>query len=110
MGNTKFLIQRVLNMNFKAMLDTIGAIHKKTGRSRLAIFQDMRQCAVRYGAGYVDYNLFEMWDLTPEMRDTYLTRGRNNEVVLNLALSSRSSMAALLLYFTTTTLFRVRVR
>lgn len=82
MGNTKFLIQRVLNMNYKAMLDTISDIHKKTGRSRLAIFQDMRQCAVKYGAGYVDYNLFEMWSLTPEQRDTYLTRARNNEVVV----------------------------
>ena len=78
----RYLVQRVLNMNYKAMLDKIGSIHKKTGRSRWAIFQDMRQCAVRYGAGYMDYDLFEMYDLTPEQRDTYLTRGRNNDIVV----------------------------
>lgn len=54
MGNAKFLIQRVLDMNYRAMLDTIGQIHKRTGRSRWWIFQDMRRCATKYGAGYVD--------------------------------------------------------
>ena len=81
MGKAKYLVQRVLNMNYKAMLDKIGSIHKKTGRSRLAIFRDMKDCAVKYGAGYMDYDLFEMYNLTPEQRDTYLTRGRNNEIV-----------------------------
>ncbi len=76
-----YLLQRVLNMNYRAMLDKIGSIHRKTGRSRLAIFWDMRACAVKYGAGYIDYDLFEMYSLTPEQRDTYLTRGRNNELV-----------------------------
>ena len=78
----KYLVQRVLNMNYKAMLDKISSIHKKTGRSRLSIFRDMQDCAVKYGAGYMDYDLFEMYDLTPEQRDTYLTRGRNNEIVV----------------------------
>ena len=78
----KYLIQRVLNMNYKAMLDKISSIHKKTGRSRWAVFRDMKDCAVKYGAGYMDYDLFEMYNLTPEQRDTYLTRGRNNEIVV----------------------------
>ena len=82
MGKMKFLVQRLLDMNYKAMLDKISSIHKKTGRSRWAVFQDMRRCAVKYGAGYMDYDLFEMYDLTPEQRDTYLTRGRNNEFVI----------------------------
>ena len=76
-----YLIQRALKMNYKAMLGKINSIHQKTGRSRLAIFRDMQDCAVKYGAGYMDYDLFEMYDLTPEQRDTYLTRGRNNEIV-----------------------------
>ena len=76
-----YLVQRALKMNYKAMLDKIGSIHKKTGRSWLAIFRDMQDCAVKYGAGYMDYDLFEMYNLTPEQRDTYLTRGRNNEIV-----------------------------
>ena len=78
----KYLVQRALHMNYKAMLDKISSIHKKTGRSRLSIFRDMQNCAVKYGAGYMDYDLFEMYNLTPEQRDTYLTRGRNNELVV----------------------------
>ena len=37
---------------------------------------------MKYGAGYVDYDLFEMYNLTPQQRDTYLTRGRNNALVV----------------------------
>ncbi len=81
MGKASYLVQRVLRMNYKAMLDKISSIHAKTGRSRLAVFRDMKDCAVKYGAGYMDYDLFEMYNLTPEQRDTYLTRGRNNELV-----------------------------
>lgn len=81
MGKLKYLAQRALNMNYKAMLDKINSIHQKTGRSRLAIFRDMKDCAVKYGAGYMDYDLFEMYNLTEEQRDTYLTRGRNNALV-----------------------------
>ena len=81
MANLKYLIQRALDMNYKAMLEKINSIHKKTGRSRVAIFRDMKDCAVKYGAGYMDYDLFEMYNLTPQQRDTYLTRGRNNSLV-----------------------------
>lgn len=82
MPSVKYLVQRVMNMNYKAMLDKINSIHKKTGRSRVAIFKDMKDCAVKYGAGYMDYDLFEMYNLTEQQRDTYLTRGRNNDLVL----------------------------
>ena len=82
MANLKYLIQRALDMNYKAMLDKINSIHRKTGRSRVSIFRDMKDCAVKYGAGYMDYDLFEMYNLTDEQRDTYLTRGRNNALVV----------------------------
>lgn len=82
MANVKYLVQRVLNMNYKAMVDKINSIHKKTGMGRLAIFRDMKDCAVKYGAGYMDYDLFEMYALTDAQRDTYLTRGRNNALVV----------------------------
>ncbi len=68
-------------MDYTAMLKKINNIHKKTGKGRLAIFNDMRHCALKYGAGYMDYDLFEMYNLTEEQRDTYITRGRNNELI-----------------------------
>ena len=81
MANIKYLIGRIIKMDYKNMLSKINSIHKKTGKSRISIFNDMRECAVKYGAGYSDYDLFEMYNLTDEERDTYITRGRNNELI-----------------------------
>ncbi len=76
-----YLVKRVLAMDFKAMNQRIDGIHKKTGKNKLFILGDMAVCAVRYGAGYMDYDLFEMYDLTAAQRDTYITRGRSNDLV-----------------------------
>ena len=81
MKNLGYVIRRLFDMNYKAMLQKINAIHKKTGRSRLWILRDMQRCAVNYGAGYMDYDLFEMYNLTDQQRDTYITRGRNNALI-----------------------------
>lgn len=81
MKDIGYVFKRLLDMDYRAMLKKLNSIHKKTGRSRLSLLWDMKQCAVNYGAGYMDYDLFEMYNLTPEQRDTYLTRGRNNALI-----------------------------
>ena len=81
MANLNYVIKRALNMDVKNMFRKINEIHKKTGKSRFAIFWDIRECAVKYGAGYSDYDLFEMYNLTDEERNTYITRGRNNDLI-----------------------------
>lgn len=82
MGKLLYVLKRLKSMDYTAMFNKINSVHKKTGKSRFSIFNDMRKCAVKYGAGYMDYDLFEMYNLTDEQRDTYLTRGRNNELVV----------------------------
>lgn len=79
--NYRYLMQRFKNMDKKAMFDKINSIHEKTNMSKFSILMDMQRCARQYGAGYMDYDLFEMYDLTKKQRDTYLTRGRNNVLV-----------------------------
>ncbi len=81
MGNLKYIMKRITKMDYRAMIKKINSIHKKTDMSRIAIFKDMKDCAVKYGAGYMDYDLFEMYNLTPEQRDTYITRGRNADLI-----------------------------
>ena len=81
MKNIGYVFKRLFDMNYKAMFAKINSIHKKTGKSRLFILWDMQKCATNYGAGYMDYDLFEMYNLTPEQRDTYITRGRNNALI-----------------------------
>lgn len=81
MGNIIYILKRLKTMDTKAMKEKINSIHEKTKMSKFAIFMDMQKCARRYGAGYMDYDLYEMYNLTDEQRNTYLTRGRNNELV-----------------------------
>ena len=81
MGNIKYILKRLKTMDKKAMFEKVNSIHKKTGKSKIYLLCDMLKCARKYGAGYMDYDLFEMYNLTPEQRDTYITRGRNNEIV-----------------------------
>ena len=76
MGNIKYILKRLKTMDKKAMFDKIDSIHKKTGKSKLYLLWDMQRCARKYGAGYMDYDLFEMYNLTPAQRDTYITRGK----------------------------------
>ncbi len=78
MFKLKYLIGRIKNMNIKNMFSTISDIHNKTGKSKIFLFIDMIICAIKYQSGYVDYLLFEMWNLNSDERKTVLTRGKNN--------------------------------
>ena len=62
MGNIIYILKRLKGMDKKAMMEKINSIHQKTGMSKFKIFLDMQKCARRYGAGYMDYDLFEMYN------------------------------------------------
>lgn len=81
MGNLKYIFKRIKSMDKKAMFNKIDSIHKKTNKSKFSILIDMQKCAIKYGAGYMDYDLFEMYNLNSKQRDTYITRGRNNSLI-----------------------------
>ena len=81
MKNIGFYIRRIMDMNVGDMFHNIDAIHKKTGRSRLWLLQDMIRCSMKHGSGHVDYEQFEMYNMTDAQRATYLTCGRNNAMV-----------------------------
>lgn len=81
MEKIKYILKRLTEMNFKNMFTKIKEIHKKTKKNSLFIFFDMGICALKYGAGYMDYDLFEMYNLKGKERNTYITRGRNNDLI-----------------------------
>lgn len=76
-----FVVKRVFLTDYKAMFRNINMIHQKTGRSKIWLFHDMIGCALKHSAGHVDYEQFEMYNMTDAQRATYLTRGRNNAIV-----------------------------
>lgn len=81
MGKLGYLIKRVKNMNFDKMFQTIDLVNKKTNKSKISIFFDIINCGIKYQAGYVDYNLYEMYKMNKDERKTIVTRGINNEII-----------------------------
>ena len=79
-----FLLNRIFTLNFKAMFEKIDLISKKTNKSKLYIFYDILKCALLYQAGYMDYYIFEMVNVEPKYRKTYVTRGKNNKFIKQL--------------------------
>jgi hypothetical protein len=78
MGKIKYLFSRIKKMDFTRMFSYVDKVAKKTGRSKIIIFFDTVWCGLVYQAGYVDYDLFEMYNLNRKQRKTIVTRGINN--------------------------------
>ena len=81
MGKIKYLFKRIIKMDYKNMFRIAKAISKKTKKNTFFILIDMIRCGFKYQAGYYDYQEFEFYNLNGEERKTYLTRGKNNEIV-----------------------------
>ena len=71
-------------MNYKSMFERINVVKKKCNKSKFIIFCDMVWCGIRYGAGYVDYDVIGFYKLNSKQRKTILTRGINNKFVKRL--------------------------
>lgn len=82
MSKIKYLFKRIMAMDYKRMISVAKQVAQKANKSYLYIIFDMIICGIKYGAGYLDYSLFEMYNLNPEQRQTYLTRGKNNAFIV----------------------------
>ena len=81
MNKIKYLIKRICKLDYKNMIKIAKSLSKKTHKLFIVIFFDMIICGFKYQAGYYDYQEFEFYNLNKEQRKTYLTRGKNNEIV-----------------------------
>ena len=77
----KYVINRIFNMSFKNMFKQIDVVNKRSGKNKIIIFFDMIICGFKYQAGYMDYMLFEMYNLSSKQRKTIMTRGKNNKLI-----------------------------
>ena len=80
MGKLAYLVKRVSSMSFANMFKTINLVHDKTNKNKVYLFFDVIYCGLKYQAGYVDYNLFEMYKMNNKERKTVITRGINNAI------------------------------
>ena len=84
MPSISYLIKRLGTMNYKNMFERVNIVKKKCNKSKFGIFVDMVWCGLRYGAGYVDYDVIGFYKLNSAQRKTMLTRGINNKFVKEL--------------------------
>ena len=84
MSRLSYMLRRAMKMDYAAMLKTANMLHRKTGKSRVWLLQDMIKCAARYNAGYVDYKIAEMYRLSDAQRATQITRGISNGIVARM--------------------------
>lgn len=84
MAKIKYLLGRILKMNYGRLFETVKLCHKRSGKNSIWLFFDIIYCGFRYGAGHSDYRLCEFYNLTPPQRATYVTRGINNQLVRKL--------------------------
>ena len=84
MPSLNYLFKRLCSMNYKSMFERINIVKEKCNKSKFGIFCDMVWCGIRYGAGYVDYDVIGFYKLSSKQRKTMLTRGINNKFVKKL--------------------------
>jgi len=81
MSKIKTLLRRVARMSLGRLRSNLNQVHRQCGRARLVILLDMLWCALRYGVGYLDYNVFGFAFVRGKKRRTYFTMNHNNRLV-----------------------------
>lgn len=86
MRKLKYLLRRVSKINLGGMKERVNEAYRRCGKNRLLIVLDMIVCALLYQAGYIEYVIYGMYDMTAKQRRTVLTAGKNNRYVAALNL------------------------
>ncbi len=81
MNMFQFFVQSVMKLRTKDVRDCLERVHHVTGRSKASILLDMALCGLRHQAGYYDYTIFGMYDMTEDQRKQVLTRGKNQQYI-----------------------------
>lgn len=81
MGKVKYMFERITHMNYGNMFKTIDKVHNKTNKNKFLIFCDVIYTGLKYGAGYVDYYQFQMYNMNDKEKSTIITRGVNNSIM-----------------------------
>ena len=81
MSRLTYMLNRAVKMDWARMWETTALLRERSGKSRIWLLQDMLKCALKYNAGYIDYKIAQMYNLTDAQRRTVITRGISNSIV-----------------------------
>ena len=79
-----YMLKRICEMDFSAMFKTAKRVSKANNAYFIPVLIDIIHCGLKYMAGYVDYEVFDFYNLTKSQRETIITRGVNNLFVSTL--------------------------
>lgn len=81
MNIPKYILRVLSGVRPKKLFAVVDKVNKKTGKNKIAIFFDIINCAIRYGAGYYDYDIFAFYNMDHEHRKTFVTRVKNKKII-----------------------------
>ena len=73
----EYTLNSIKKLHTQDVKDCLAIVEQRTGKSKPEILWDMALCAFRHQAGFYDYTIFGMYDMTEEQRQKVLTRGKN---------------------------------
>ena len=79
--NLSFYLKKLKTLDmsrFTACAKRVSVIVHKPWR---LVLGDIMYCTAKYGSGWVDYEAFKMYDMSPKERGYILTIGKNNELI-----------------------------
>lgn len=79
MSKCKFLLKSFKSSTFNTLINIRNKVKKKSTKKFIII--DMIYCSIKYQAAFFDYLEFEFYNLNNKQRKTFLTNGKNNEIV-----------------------------
>ncbi|MDR3314068.1 MAG: hypothetical protein LBS96_06380 [Oscillospiraceae bacterium] len=92
MSQLSYILSRIRKMDTAKMRKTAHELSGKAHKPAAYLFADMVLCGFRYGAGYLDYRLFEFYDRTAAQRASYLTRGKSNAMIAKYNNAERATL------------------
>lgn len=81
MNKFSYFLKILKGSSLKRFFRVLDRLHQRSGKSKIYLFFDILNCAVRYGAGYHDYLIFAFYDMNAAQRETYMTRIRNKKLI-----------------------------
>ena len=79
MEKLNFLFKSIRKTSISRLITVYKAVKKNT-KKKFILF-DILYCCFKYKAAFSDYLEFEFYSLDKNQRETYLTNGKNNEIV-----------------------------
>ena len=84
MSKINYLYKRIVSMDYSQFFNVLKTVKRRTKKPYIIVFIDIVYSGLKYQAGYIDYLDFELYSVPHKKRNTFITRGINNEYVKKL--------------------------